>query len=180
MTVKVISSEQAVAPGQGPQVGGGQERPARRDRLARILALAGTAGGAAAGEHRRELGRDEFVRRVAAIPDALADNHFKSQHALLYERGVLMVDEVGRFEQLDAHWTALAERFGLEPGLRVSNVSKGKRGNDDFREYYTEELVQLVYERYRKDVHTFGYEADHQALLAFVRERQPAREQRPS
>lgn len=115
---------------------------------------------------------DDFARRVAAIPDALADNHFKSQYALLYERDELMVDEVGRFEHLDEHWRSLAERFGLDPVLRVSNDSKHKPGaHGDFRQYYTEELVQLVYERYRKDVHTFGYEADYRELLALARER---------
>lgn len=124
---------------------------------------------------------DDFARRVAGIPDALADNHFKSQYALLHERGELLVDELGRFEHLDEHWRSLAERYGLDPVLGVSNESKRQPGvHGDFRRYYTEELVQLVYERYRRDVHTFGYEAAYQELLAFARERshEPAEELR--
>lgn len=126
---------------------------------------------------------DDFARRVAAIPDALADNHFKSQYALLHERGELLVDEVGRFERIDEHWRLLAEKHGLDPVLGVSNDSKGKAGvHGDYRQYYTEELVQLVYERYRSDVHTFGYEDEYRELLAFARERsrEPEKELRQS
>lgn len=115
---------------------------------------------------------DDFARRIAKIPDALADGHFKSQYALLYEQGQLLVDEVGTLERFDAVWGPLADRFGLDPELEVSNDSKHKEGvHDDYRHYYTEELAQLIYQRYRMDVHTFGYESDYDALLAFVRGR---------
>lgn len=115
---------------------------------------------------------DDFARRVAKIPDALADAHFKSQHALLYDGGELVVDDVGRFERFEADWQPLAARHGLEPTLEASNESTRKDGvHDDYRHYYTEELATLVYERYRKDVHTFGYEAEYADLLDFVRTR---------
>jgi hypothetical protein len=115
---------------------------------------------------------DDFARRVAKIPDALADAHFKSQHALLYDGGELVVDDVGRFERIEADWQPLAARHGLEPTLEASNESTRKDGvHDDYRHYYTEELATLVYERYRKDVHTFGYEAEYADLLDFVRTR---------
>lgn len=115
---------------------------------------------------------DDFARRIAKIPDALADGHFKSQYSLLYEQGRLMVDELGRFERFDADWRSLAERHGLEPVLEMSNESnRTAGGHGDYRHYYTEELVQLIYERYRRDVHTFGYQADYEELLAFARGR---------
>lgn len=116
----------------------------------------------------------DFAERVSRIPDALADSHFKSQRSLLYADGALQVDYVGRFEQFDHDWRPIAERFGLEPVLAVANISKNKPGtHSDYRLYYTEPLVQLVYERYRDDVHTFGYEEEYRRLLEFVRERPP-------
>jgi len=112
----------------------------------------------------------DFVERVSKIPDALADNHFKSQYALLYEDGAALVDTVGKFEQLHDDWQPIATQYQLDPQLEPFNVSKTKPGcHSDYRLYYTQPLVQLVYERYRQDVEMFGYEAEYKQLLEFVR-----------
>lgn len=112
----------------------------------------------------------DFAQRVSKIPDAVADSHFKSQYALLHRKGELQVDYVGKFERFDQDWQPLAEKYQLDPLLAQANVSKNKPGcHSDYRLYYTEDLVQLVYERYRKDVETFGYQAEVEQLLAFVR-----------
>jgi chondroitin 4-sulfotransferase 11 len=113
----------------------------------------------------------DFVERVSQIPDALADAHFKSQHTMLYSGDELQVDYLGKFEQLEADWRPIAERYRLDPVLEPANVSKTKPGCPrDYRLYYTEPLARLVYERYRKDVHLFGYEEEYEQLLAFVRQ----------
>src|SRR5690606_1020098 len=49
----------------------------------------------------------DFVHAVAAIPDRLADIHFRSQYTFFYHRGRLMADFVGRYERLDEHWEHL-------------------------------------------------------------------------
>jgi hypothetical protein len=55
-----------------------------------------------------------------------------------------------------------------------SLCSKNKTGcHNDYRLYYTEPLMQLVNERYHKDIHAFGYEKEYEQLLAFVRQHQP-------
>ena len=113
----------------------------------------------------------DFAQRVSRIPDALADSHFKSQYALLYRREERQVDYIGKLEQLADDWQPLAEKYQLDPLLAQANVSKHKPGcHSDYRLYYTEALVHLVYERYCKDVHTFGYGEEYQQLLAFVRQ----------
>jgi len=113
----------------------------------------------------------DFAQRISKIPDALADNHFKSQYALLYSKGELQVDHVGKVEQLAHDWQPLAEHYPLDRALGVVNVSKNKPGShSDYRLYYTEPLVQIVYARYRQDVEAFGYQAEYEQLLAFVRE----------
>lgn len=116
----------------------------------------------------------DFATRVSKIPDALADNHFKSQHALLYSGQELQVDYLGKFEQLEHDWQPIADKYQLDPLLNSTNVSKNKPGcHSDYRLYYTEPLARLVYERYSKDVHAFGYEEEYEELLAFVRRHQP-------
>ena len=113
----------------------------------------------------------DFAQRVNRIPDALADSHFKSQYALLYRGKERQVDYIGKLEQLAADWQPLAEQYQLDPLLVQANVSKNNPGcHSDYRLYYTEALVHLVYERYCKDIHTFGYVEEYQQLLAFVRE----------
>ena len=113
----------------------------------------------------------DFVARVCQIPDALADNHFKSQYALLYRDGQLRVDYVGKVEQLDRDWRPLAAKYHLEPQLVQTNITPGKPDSPrDYRLYYTEPLVHSVYQRYQQDIETFGYVTDYQHLLAFVRQ----------
>lgn len=115
----------------------------------------------------------EFVKRISAIPDRLADTHFQSQYALLYDAGELQVDYLGRVENLQQDWRPVAEKFQLSLSLNHSNVSKHNAGShSDYRCYYTEALAQLVYERYRRDVEEFGYEEEYHMLLEFIRRRE--------
>lgn len=72
------------------------------------------------------IGFADFVERVSKIPDPLADNHFKSQYALLYDKGQALVDYVGKFEQLDKDWQPIAAKHTLDPQLEYSNSSKKK------------------------------------------------------
>lgn len=120
----------------------------------------------------------DFVTRICQIPDALADNHFKSQYALLYRAGNLRVDYVGKVEQLDRDWQPLAEKYHLDARLVHTNITPSQPGSPgDYRLYYTEPLVHSVYQRYQQDIETFGYVTDYQHLLAFVRQQaQPTAE----
>lgn len=112
----------------------------------------------------------DFVQRVSRIPDTLADNHFKSQYALLYDAGEGLVDTVGKFEHLNDDWQPIAARYNLDPLLEQLNISRTKPDcHSDYRLYYTEPLVQLVYARYRQDIERFGYVREYEQLLAFVR-----------
>ncbi|MBK9710390.1 MAG: sulfotransferase family 2 domain-containing protein [Kouleothrix sp.] len=116
----------------------------------------------------------DFAERVCRIPDPLSENHFKSQYALLYDAGELLVDYVGKLEQIERDWAPLAERYQLAPLLIQTNVSKHRPGaHSDYRRYYTEPLARMVYERYRQDVESFGYQAEYELLLEFVAEGQP-------
>jgi hypothetical protein len=108
----------------------------------------------------------EFVERVARIPDCLADRHFKSQCAYLYHEGSLLVDYIGKFENLAEDWKTLAEKYGFDTALAHNNSTKAKAGTHrDYRAYYTKELTQLVYQRYKADVELLGYRDVYQELL---------------
>ncbi len=101
---------------------------------------------------RPDMSFDEFVRRVAVIPDHIADMHFRSQHRFLCHRGRSATDFVGRFERLITDWRTLQERFDL-PDLSHENPSP--RGRSPA--LYSKPLAVLAAERYREDVERFGY-----------------------
>ncbi len=101
---------------------------------------------------------EAFVRRVAEIDDADADEHFVSQSHTLSHEGRLAVDYVGRFENLPGDWDRLRPLFDL-PELPWRPVGTS-RARFDFQyhcAHYTPELAAIVARRYAADLETFGY-----------------------
>ncbi len=116
----------------------------------------------------------EFVAEVVKRPDCLTNGHFQSQYAKLYQHGELLVDFLGRFENLAEDWLTIANRFEFDTQLPHKQKSTQKMGvYKDYRAYYTEELVHLVYNRFRADVEVFGYQEAYEDLLTFVRGKKP-------
>ena len=112
------------------------------------------------GALRLDLGFDAFARTVCQIPDALADRRVRSQSRLVCPRGEPLVDFVGRFERLEEQFEPLRRRYGLAP-LRRADAGADR----DYRELYTEELVELVARRYAEDIERFGYRDARRELL---------------
>jgi hypothetical protein len=103
----------------------------------------------------------EFVETVCDIPDEEANMHFRSQHEVVCGSGKdkpIMADFVGRFENLAADFSVVAERIGRAQELclphRFRSVSRGSR---PYTEFYDDRLRNLVYERYREDIEIFSY-----------------------
>jgi hypothetical protein len=103
----------------------------------------------------------QFVRRVAKIPDAMADRHFKSQYSIIYDRGDCLVDYVGRMENLSSDFDFLKQKFDL-PELPQYNRS---RHRIDYMKLYNRDLVEIVARRYRKDIEFFGYQDIYRKML---------------
>ena len=119
------------------------------------------------GALRADAGFDVLARTVCQIPDALADEHCRSQHyKICPSGGEPQVDFVGRFESLAEQFEPIRQRYGL-PALRRENASP----DYDYRDLYTEELVERVATRYAEDIERFGYQDAHRELLRHVRRR---------
>ena len=67
--------------------------------------------------------------------------------------GELMVDFVGRFENLQKDWEYIANRLGVN--ARLANIQKSRHRH--YSVYYTEEAKQIVSEKYEKDLKAFNY-----------------------
>jgi hypothetical protein len=102
---------------------------------------------------------EEFAKAAAGQSDREMDNHWRVQSSqILY--GIVEYAFVGRFEQYAADWVEGFSRLGFSgtemPESRQLNRTKtGEDENCD--KYYTKELQDLIYRRYKKDFDNFGY-----------------------
>ena len=102
--------------------------------------------------------------------------HVMPQFDMLHDaQGRLLVDFVGRFENLEADFAEVCRRLGLEGAeLRHRNRSdkwtrklrrrarnllywNGENNKSGYRAFYDEETLEAVSQLYRKDIETFGY-----------------------
>ena len=99
---------------------------------------------------------EEFVRRICNIPNEHADRHFRSQHTFITDnKGNLIVDFIGRFENLPSDFDLICEKTGI-PKCRLSHINKGTRERN-YRKYYSEKTKMMIAERFKKDIELFGY-----------------------
>jgi len=66
------------------------------------------------------------------------------------------IDFVGKYENLNDDWKFIAEKIGASTVLPYDTNSIGKHRY--YREYYTDELVEIVSDFYKRDLELFNYE----------------------
>ncbi len=71
-------------------------------------------------------------------------------------RGNLIVDFVGRFENLEEDFEALCSRLQVSATLPMVNATT----HPDYRSQYTKEMADAVASAYRDDIEFFGYDFD--------------------
>lgn len=83
-----------------------------------------------------------------------SDNFGTAQYHFLSASNQLLVDYVGRSENLQADFSYICGSLGL-PNIILpkENISKHK----NYQEYYNEKTRQIVAEKYAKDIELFGY-----------------------
>ncbi|HDL00649.1 MAG TPA: transposase [candidate division Zixibacteria bacterium] len=69
------------------------------------------------------------------------------------DQGDLLVDFVGRFEQIEQDFQSICSRIGVSATLPRMNVSSAA----SYREYYDKETMDLVSKIFEPDILTFGY-----------------------
>jgi len=69
--------------------------------------------------------------------------------------GTMLVDFVGKFENLEDDFQVICDRLGIRNKLPRRNSSQ-RRPN--YMSYYDDELREIIYKSHKKDFDTFGYE----------------------
>lgn len=70
--------------------------------------------------------------------------------------GDVIVDFIGKFEQLDADWEKVAQKLGINNKLPKLNVNTSK--NRHYTEYYTDKTKEIIQSRFAVDIEYFWYE----------------------
>jgi hypothetical protein len=111
----------------------------------------------------------DFARRVCMIPDGMADKHFMSQCVSVVDRnGKLLLDYVGKFENLEADYEPIRRKYGFQP-LPHYNRTEIAKGN--WMDYYDLETARRAYQRYKTDIETFGYQGAYGELVSYLRKK---------
>jgi len=100
---------------------------------------------------------DSFVTEWLARRDVRKlDGIFQPQWQFAYDAsGKLLVDHLGRLENLAPTRAFLGEQLGQAPAIGEGNRSGPLL---DYRDFYTDELVEIVSRIYREDVRLLGYD----------------------
>ncbi|BBG65157.1 alpha-2,3-sialyltransferase [Hydrogenimonas sp.] len=100
---------------------------------------------------------ESFVMEWVNAENVQTYFHFIPQYQFIYSPEFeLMVDFVGRFENLNEDYEKIREKIGTGEHLKHLNKTKDKKEND-YREVYTPEMAEKVAEVYKKDIELFGY-----------------------
>jgi hypothetical protein len=100
-----------------------------------------------------------FMKHVIKVARPTQHLLYRPQASTLVdEQGLLAVDFLGRTETMQVSWDAICAKIGLSSSsLDTVNTSRHK----DYRQYYDDELRDLVGAVYRRDLELFGYDFDN-------------------
>jgi len=106
----------------------------------------------------RNMPFEEFIPKICSIGDSEADSHFMQQSSILSDsNGNLLPDYLFKMEDIDLNMRNLSSLLGFDKEIRLSRVNYSKKSVVD-RISFTNELVDIVGERYSKDFELFNYE----------------------
>lgn len=70
------------------------------------------------------------------------------------KNGNLLMDFIGKFENLQDDWNRVTDKLGIE---NKELTHRKKAGIKDYNSYYTDESRALVSELWKRDIEAFGY-----------------------
>jgi len=90
----------------------------------------------------------EFAEFICTLSDSKSDGHFRSQHTFIGN-----TDFIGRFENLHEDLNKLRKKLGMN----IQEEHLMKSAHRDYKDYYNDKLINMVGERFKKDIELFGY-----------------------
>lgn len=96
----------------------------------------------------------DFLRNGLAKPDVAGWWHFRPQYLYVINfEGELIVDYIGRFENIDHDFSEIVKKLGVKAELPHSN----KSDRNSYEKYFDKELQEIAYNFYKEDFEMLGY-----------------------
>lgn len=93
-----------------------------------------------------------FVRHVKGLDLSKCDRHLQPQSSLI---DLNHVNFIGRLENINADYETLCRKLNLPAErLETRNISPNR---ENYRNYYTDNMIEEVFELYEKDILLFNY-----------------------
>jgi hypothetical protein len=141
------------------------------------------------GNYNHCISFSRFVKNILPRLIKKEEWFYGKQYNFIYHKNSINVDFVGRFENLNQDFGKVCDKLNLDfTRLPHKNKSEKKVGykkfkqqlkffmfnpletlnfkpdsikSKDYRDYYTSELIDLIYQMYKEDVETFNYKFDN-------------------
>ena len=85
----------------------------------------------------------------------LVQNEARQRDFIYSQDNELLVDFVGRFENLEADFAKICDHIGISTTLPKLNVAKNRK---PYQEYYNKKTKELVKQTFKEDIELLGYE----------------------
>lgn len=107
---------------------------------------------------RNEMSFDKFVSwiKYSSSTSKHPTPHVNQLDWLVDPHGQLLVDFIGRFENLENDWKTISKRINLPKALPHKNRNRAK--NKHYTEYYTLTTKQIIQEKFKTDIEYFQYQ----------------------
>lgn len=101
---------------------------------------------------------DEFVKKWLNEESKWSYTHFKPQYIYVCNNNYnIMVDFVGKFENLDDDFEKVCQQLQIKNRLRHLNKTEKEKENGSWKSYYSDYSLAKVADLYRKDFEIFNY-----------------------
>ena len=100
---------------------------------------------------------EEFVHWIENSSDTSIhpSKHQNQLDWFLDEKGNIAVDFIGKFETLNEDWKIISTNLDIKQSLPHNNKNPSKKKH--YSAYYTDELKNIIAEKFKVDIAYFGY-----------------------
>lgn len=96
---------------------------------------------------------EDFIIKSDNFPGRAKMLSFNQVEYICDQKGNLLVDFIGYFENIDSDFNKVTSALGIKNEITCFNRSEHK----NYREYYSDKTINIVNERFHKDLVRFSY-----------------------